>query len=312
MTAKVEVSVIIIMPKRHDDVFELYKNYKSALKASDYTYEFIYVIDGRFETTFDQLMSLRGEGEPIKIIQLARTFGESTAFTAGFKNSVADTILVLPAHYQVEPTEIPKMLDAIGDCDMVVGYRSPRIDARYNRIRSWVWRHTVNLIGGGQIHDLACRMRVFRRQIGEEVRVYGDHYRFLPLLAAFRGFRIKELQVTQSAAARYRRVYAPSTYTSRLLDVLTMFFLSRFTKKPLRFFGSVGLATSFLGVIPLCYVIVERLVLDIPLAERPAMLLSSLLIVLGVQTTVLGLIGELIIFTHANQLEEHAIERIIN
>jgi glycosyltransferase involved in cell wall biosynthesis len=312
MKTKIEISVIIVMAERHDDIFELYKDYKAGLDASGYTYEFIYVIDGRLDAAFGKLKSLRDEGEPMKIIKLARTFGESTAFIVGFRNSIGDTILVLPAYYQVEPSEIRRMLIASRDSDVVIGYRSPRIDSRFNRIQSLVWRHTVHMIGGVQIHDLACRMRAFRRQVGEEVPIYGDHYRFLPLLAAYRGFRVKELQVTQSAVDRFRRVYRPSVYPSRLLDILMMFFLTRFTKKPLRFFGSVGLATVALGGIYLCYVIVQRVFWDIPLAERPAMLLSSLLIVLGVQVTVLGLIGELIIFTHASQFEEHAIEKIIN
>jgi hypothetical protein len=155
-------------------------------------------------------------------------------------------------------------------------------------------------------------MRAFRRQVGEEVPVYGDHYRFLPLLAAYRGFRVQELHVTQSAIDRFRRVYRLSVYPSRLLDILTIFFLTRFTNKPLRFFGTIGLVAFALGAIPLCYVIFERLFWDIPLAERPAMPLSCLLVVLGVQIIVLGLIGELIIFTHANQVGEHAIEKIIN
>jgi glycosyltransferase involved in cell wall biosynthesis len=312
MTANVEVSAIVVVSSRHDDLLQLHKDYRAALNVAGLNYEFIYVLDGRHEAACDRLRSLCDAGEPIKIIQLARSFGESTAFTVGFKASTGDTILVLPAHYQVEPAEIPRVLEALKDSDVVVGYRNRRIDSRLDRIRASVWRYTVNLIDGDRIHDLGCRMRAFRRRVAEEIPIYGDQYRFFPLLAAFRGFRVKELQVVQSAVDRFRRTYRPSVYPSRLLDILTMFFLIRFTKKPLRFFGSVGLAVFALGAIPLCYLIVERWFLGVPLAERPALLLSSLLVVLGVQIVAVGLIGELIIFTHAHQLGEHAVEEIIN
>jgi hypothetical protein len=118
--------------------------------------------------------------------------------------------------------------------------------------------------------------------------------------------------VAQSEKDIHRRIYAPGLYVRRLLDLLTIFFLIKFTKKPLRFFGLVGTTLSGLGVISSLYLVGERLFLDISLADRPALILSSLLIVLGVQVIAIGLIGEIIIFTHAKDLKEYKIDRIIN
>jgi hypothetical protein len=131
-------------------------------------------------------------------------------------------------------------------------------------------------------------------------------------MAHRQGFRVIELDVTQSESDKYRRIYAPGVYVRRLLDLLTIFFLVKFTKKPLRFFGLVGTTLFGLGVVSSLYLIIERLFFAVNLADRPALFLSSLLIVLGVQIIAIGLIGEIIIFTHAKDLKEYKIDKIIN
>ena len=155
-------------------------------------------------------------------------------------------------------------------------------------------------------------MRAFKREIAQEVTIYGDQHRFLPVLASRRGFKVRELKVGQSPKDQFRGVYRPREYVHRLLDIFTVFFLVRFTKKPLRFFGMIGSVTLAIGVVFVLYLVIERLFMDVPLAERPALLLSSLLVVLGVQILALGLIGELIIFTHARELKEYTVDEIIN
>ncbi len=145
-----------------------------------------------------------------------------------------------------------------------------------------------------------------------EVSVYGDQHRFLPVLARRQGFRVKELDVAQSPKDQFRGAYRSREYLHRILDIFTVFFLVRFTKKPLRFFGMIGTITFTVGGLITLYLVIERLFLGKALAERPALLLSSLLVVLGVQIFALGLIGELIIFTHAKQMKEYTIDEIIN
>ncbi|MFQ5761143.1 MAG: glycosyltransferase, partial [Acidiferrobacterales bacterium] len=251
-------------------------------------------------------------GQPVKIIKLARWFGEATALTAGFDNSSGNIILTLPAYYQVEPSEIPKVLKELAQSDMVIGRREPRIDPWWNRLQSRVFHGILNFITGSSFKDLGSAVRAFRREITDEIPVYGDQHRFLSLLASRRGFRVKELGVRQSPKDKFLRVYRPSVYSRRLLDILTVFFLVKFTKKPLRFFGLIGAATFAAGALVLAYIVIERTFFGVALADRPILLLSSLLVVLGVQIFALGLIGELIIFTHAKDIKEYTIEQIIN
>jgi hypothetical protein len=144
------------------------------------------------------------------------------------------------------------------------------------------------------------------------VPIYGDQHRFLPLLATRRGFRVREIRVRQSEKDRFDHGYGAKAYLQRFLDIFTVVFLVRFTKKPLRFFGMIGSVTFLLGAVFLTYVVIERLFFGEPLSDRPALLLSSLLVVLGLQIFALGLLGELIIFTHAGELKEYTIEKIVN
>lgn len=312
MSKNVDISVIIPVSERYDSVRELYNDYKGAMDASGKSYEFIYVLDGDFPDVFSELISLRDEGEGIKVVKLSKWFGEATALTAGFEYSSADIILTLPAYYQMEPSEIPKILSDVQNYDMVIARRWPRVDSKLTQMQSRVFHGLLNFITETTFHDLGCSVRAFKRQVIDEIAVYGDQHRFLPVLAARQGFRIKESDVKQSTKDPHRRLYRTGVYSRRILDILTVFFLVKFTKKPLRFFGLVGSGLFALGGIFTLYLVYQRLFMDIALADRPALLLSSLLVVLGVQLFAMGLIGELIIFTHAKDIKEYTVEEIVN
>jgi glycosyltransferase involved in cell wall biosynthesis len=313
MSAKPDISVVIPVGRRYEkDVQSLYTEYKRGLLATEKTYEIVYVIDGPRPDVVKDLRSLLHGGEMIKIVQLAKTFGEATALTAGFKHSTGGLILTLPAYYQVQATEIPEIVRQLEGNDMVVGRRWPRTETLFGRFRRRIFHGTLNSITGSQFRDLGCGVRAFKRNIVKEVPIYGDQHRFFPVLAERRGFRVKELDLAQSNRDHFPGVYQPGLYLKGLLDIFTVFFLVKFTKKPLRFFGMIGTSTLAVGGLFLLYIVVERLIFGVPLSSRPAMLLSSLLVVLGVQITALGLIGELIIFTHAKQLKEYAVEEVLN
>lgn len=195
---------------------------------------------------------------------------------------------------------------------MVLASRSPRIDSGFNRLQSKLFNSILRSFTDLEISDAGCSARIFKKRVVEEVQIYGDLYRFFPIMAHRQGFRVVEMNTPQSQRDAFQRVYSPGVYMRRLLDLFTIFFLVKFTKKPLRFFGLVGTGLLGLGLLTTAYIVIERLFLDVPLADRPALFLSSLLIVLGVQVIAIGLIGEIIIFTHAKDIKEYKIDRIIN
>jgi hypothetical protein len=161
-------------------------------------------------------------------------------------------------------------------------------------------------------HDLGCNVRALKRAACMELQLYGDLHRFIPVLADRQGFRVREVKVRQSPKDRNSHVYRPREYTRRALDILTLLFIVRFTKRPLRFFGSIGVSMFALGALAILVMVVERLFLGQDLGSRPALLLASLLAVLGLQLLAIGLLGELVIFTHARQVKDYQVAEIVH
>jgi glycosyltransferase involved in cell wall biosynthesis len=308
----VDLSVIIPVGARHVDAAALYADYLRGLAATGRNFEIIFVLDGPRVSFARGLEALRAAGEQFLAIGLTRPFGEATAIMAGFARSTGRIILTLPAYHQVEASAIARLVAAIDECDVAIGWRWPRAGGSLERLRRVVYHGLLAWVTRLQFNDIACGARALRRQVLEEIELYGDQHRFIPYLADRHGFRVIEVDVAQSAKDRFTGSYAPFEYLRSLLDIFTVFFLVRFTKKPLRFFGMIGVSTFCLGALWLLVLVFQRQFLDQPLADRPALVLASLLLVLGMQIFALGLLGELIIFTHARQLKDYHVAEIIH
>jgi glycosyltransferase involved in cell wall biosynthesis len=308
---KAKLSVIIPITERYDPITKLFHEYKRGVESAGLEYEIIYVIDSGNPEALGELAQIQ-KTEEFTVITLAKWFGESTSLNAAFGEATGDVFLTLPAYKQVEASEIHGLIKAIDDCDMVIARRWPRKDSILNKLQSSVFNFMLRSFTDFRVHDAGCSVRVFRRQVIEEVPLYGDLHRFFPIMAHRHGFKIVEVDVEQSKSDAFQRIYAPGIYLRRLLDLLTVFFLIKFTKKPLRFFGLVGSSIFGLGLLATMWLVSERLFFNVALADRPALILSSLLIVLGIQIIAIGLIGEIIIFTHAKDLKEYKIDKIIN
>jgi glycosyltransferase involved in cell wall biosynthesis len=308
----VDISVIIPVGRRHAaDILALYADYQAGLEALGSTYEVIVVLDGPRPELAADVQRLLSSAEPISVICLTRRFGEATALVAGFKRANGRIILTLPAYHQIRGSEIGKLVRALGVTDLAIGRRWPRVGGRFETMRRDAFHRVLASITGQRFHDLGCGARAMKRRVLEEINLYGDQHRFLPVLAGRIGFKVLEVELHQSALDRFDGGYPAREYIRRALDVCTVFFLVRFTKKPLRFFGMVGFTTFLAGAMLLAWLAIDRLVFRHPLADRPALLLSSLLVVLGMQLFALGLLGELIIFTHARDIKDYQIEEVV-
>jgi glycosyltransferase involved in cell wall biosynthesis len=312
MESGIDISVIVPVVERYDDVAELYGFYKKGLEDSGKSHEFIYILDGDFGEVLTVLKRLIAEGEKIKVIKLARWFGEATALTVGIQHSRGSNILTLPAYQQVDASEIPRLIESLQECDMVIARRWPRKDSFLNRIQSGAFHMLLNPVSEFKFHDIGCGVRVFRKRVAQEVNIYGDQHRFLPVLAEKYGFRVLEVKAQQSQRDTRKRVYSPGTYVRRMLDIFSIFFLVKFTKKPLRFFGILGSSLFAVGFLILLYLLFIKVFQGAGLAGRPIVLVGTLLVVLGVQVFAIGLLAEIIIFTHAKDIKEYSIEQIIN
>jgi glycosyltransferase involved in cell wall biosynthesis len=306
------VSAIIPVGERRSPVGDLYAEYKLGLETLGVPFEMIFVLDGPQPSFESALTTLMARGEPVTIVSLTRYFGEATALMIGFEHASGSSILTLPAHLQVEGREIGKLVAALGESDIAVGYREPRATNWFQTLRRRAYHGLLKLVTRMSFHDLGCCARAMSRKVLEEIHLYGDQQRFLPILAERQGFRVCEIAMRQSCGDRRDGMYRPRNYTRGFLDIFTIFFLVRFTKKPLRFFGMIGVAVFSVGMLQLLYLLFDRIYFRSPLADRPALLLASLLIVLGVQIFALGLLGELIIFTHAGSSKDYKVDRVIH
>ncbi len=306
-----QLSVIIPVGDRHADAAALFADYEAELIRTGLSYEVIFVLDGPQADFAAGLQTIVGRADNIRVVTLTRSFGEATALMAGFEHAAGALILTLPAYHQIEGSGIGPLLAGLDSVDVVVARRWPRAGGLFEVIRRNAFHGLIAWITGLRFRDLGCGARALRRRVLEEISLYGDQHRFLALLADRQGFRVREIDVAQSPRDRFTGRYRPREYAHRVLDIFTVFFLVRFTKKPLRFFGMLGVITFAIGAVLLVYLVVDRLVFGQGLAGRPALLLSSLLVVLGLQLFALGLLGELIIFTHAKNIKDYQVEEVV-
>lgn len=316
MTKKtLDVSLVVMANGERVDVqlfLEMMAAYRTALDATQRTYEVIVVDDGVAGAFAEAAITLRKEWPAIRVIQFRRTFGESISLDMAVEKAHGRYIISSTWYLQVQPDGIGQSIAALDEgFHFVAAVRSPRCDGVLARFQSWLFNAYTRRLTSVPLHDLNCSFRAFRREVVEELRFHGDLFRFLGVLAVQRGFRVKELPLKHLREVGRSAIIHPGSYARRFLDILSLFFLIKFTNKPLRFFGLVGFAFFALGLGISLYMVYLKLVHNLGLAERPMLILGIFLIVLGVIVGSIGLIGEIIIFTQSRNLRDYHIDRIV-
>jgi glycosyltransferase involved in cell wall biosynthesis len=308
-----EVSVVVPVVERHGDLEQLHREFAAELERLGRTAEFIYVVDDQLRDVVPALQAIQERsGREVSIVLLGGPFGEAAALTTGFGKARGERIVTLASYFQVEPAGLGPALEALdGGADLVVGRRHPRIDAPFNRLQSRLFNGIVQHLTGTGFHDVSCGFRAMKKRVARELNVYGGLHRFIPLLALQRGFTVREVAVPQRREDCPTRYYGTPTYLGRLLDILNIFFLTKFTRTPLRFFGLLGAGLFTAGVLIDLVAVLEKVFLSTGISDRAVLLLGVLLMVLGVQTLSLGLIGEIIIFTHARNVRDYKVAEVI-
>lgn len=308
MTMRIElISAVVPVDHDHDDIAATYRSYRKVLGALNKPVEFIYVLDGPIPKAREALRSLRDAGEPIEILSFATPFGMAAALTVGFRHAAGDVVFTLTPYAEVAAEGLPAMLQALETTDMVVARRvlGGREQAKPRKFESM-----VNALFGTSLQDIRCGVRVMRAEVAKELVIYGNQHRFLPLLAQAQGFAVKEVDLPSLYPPQHGSRLIPLD-VSLLLDVITIYFLLRFVRKPFRFFGGFGFAILAVGGLFTLWLVISRLFLGVPLVDRPALVLSTLMIVLGIQIISVGLIGEIVAFTYAKEVKDYRVDRIV-
>ena len=305
------VSVVVPVSGYRDDLGDIYRSFAAELDSMGREYEFLFVLDGESQEAVRELKLPDGERTRVRVFSFGTTFGTAAALRAGFELSRGDVIVTLQCRYHVVPDGIRDALEELErGADMVVGYRWPRLDGWINRIQTRMFQRAVRVVAGFRFRDIGCGLRAMRREVALSIPLYSGLHRFIPALAIIEGYRIKEIPVAQHPAEARTRVYSPGSYFRQALDLIALFFITRFTDKPLRFFGLIGVVLSGAGTAIGIVLAIQRLGGQ-GIANRPMLLLAVLLVALGVQTIGLGLVGEMIVFLGRPSQRGYRVRKIV-
>jgi glycosyltransferase involved in cell wall biosynthesis len=264
------------------------------------TYEVIFVDDGSTDESVkavERLVPLHAE---VTLLELQGNFGKSAALAAGFERARGRTIFTLDADLQDDPKEIPRFVQKLGEgYDLVSGYKLKRHDPISKVLPSRVFNWLVRRTTGIRLHDVNCGFKAYRDVVLENVRLYGEMHRFVPVLAHWKRFRIGEIAVEHHARAFGKSKFGGGRFFRGLMDLMTVVFLLRYERRPAHFFGGIGTATLLLGVVFGLYLTILK-ILGHQIGQRPLLILSVLLIVVGVQILATGLIAELLVHMNRN------------
>lgn len=306
------VSVVIPITSGDVSLGELVAGYSAPLAAAGYPHEVVAVLDG-VTGRYDEIARALMKEYPLKTVALhGGGLGESVALHAGVENSRGELIVNVPQYLQAEPGDILKVVRALeSGNDVVATWRYPRVDPWLNRLQSRFFNWVMGLLMGAKYHDLNSGIRGLRRRVMDEVSVYGEMYRFLPVFAQRQGFKVVEVKVRHREERGRHGFYGIGVYIRRLLDVTAVSFLTRFTQKPLRFFGMLGLFAIVVGLALCVEPVWSKLVAELSMSERPQFFVGTVLAAFGVQLIGFGLVGEIIIFTQARNIRDYQVDELL-
>jgi glycosyltransferase involved in cell wall biosynthesis len=301
------LSVIVPVLNEQDNLIPLHNELLHVLINMEVSYEIIFVDDGSTDNSFLELSKIHENNKATKIIQFRRNFGQSAAFAAGFDTAKGELILTIDADGQNDPNDIPKMLYTMreGNYDFVIGWRVNRKESFIRRLLSKTANLIINRSSQLEIHDRGCSLKLFKREIVKNIRLYGQLHRFLPELASSIGVKIVEIPVNDRIRKTGKSKYGSITRTPRvILDLITVAYLLTFFSSPMRLFGSMALVLSLSGLViggSLALTKIYHGIIDgwvgfhaYEIGNRPLLLLAILLIVIGVQLLMMGFLGEMI------------------
>jgi glycosyltransferase involved in cell wall biosynthesis len=306
---ELDVTVLVPVVDEAGTVGELASRVAAALDGCGRSFEIVFVDDGSRDGTPDRVREAREADPRVKLVRLRRNFGKAAALSAGFDQARGCIILTMDGDLQDDPEEIPRFLDAIEtrDLDLVSGWKKERQDPVSKRLPSLVFNWVTRRVAGVDLHDFNCGFKAYRREVLEQISVYGELHRYIPVLASRRGFSVGEIPVNHHPRRYGASKYGWDRLYKGLLDLITVLFITRYTRRPLHLFGAFGLL--FLGAgfgINLYLAILWMR--GATLSNRPLLLLGVLLMLLGIQVLTTGLLGEMITFKYFQRPDSYSIK----
>jgi dolichol-phosphate mannosyltransferase len=296
--------ISVVVPVRDEEltVEPLYDELTKALAARGEAWEVVFVDDGSRDGTPSALARLHAGAPNVRVVRLRRNAGKAAALDAGFREVEGEIVVTIDGDLQDDPAEIPRLLAKLDEgYDLVTGWKTRRNDPRARRVLSRIFNAVTGRLSGVRLHDMNCGLKAFRVDVAQELDLYGELHRFIPVLAHDLGFRVTELAVNHRPRQHGRSRYGMERYARGFLDLLTVTFMSRYRHRPLHLFGGLGLLLGIAGTVILVYLTIEKLTGE-AIGKRPLLLLGVLLVVVGIQFLSLGLLSELVTSQHRERL----------
>lgn len=309
-TDVVGLSIIVTLNNQAQGVRQIYEQIVNVFNTNGQGFEILFVDDGSTDDSLSQLQGVKAQDARVRIVQLRTQFGEAAAFNAGLQIARGDVIVYFTGRVNINPMDLPKLLKKLeAGHDLVVGWRYPRRDSRLNQVVSNFFNKVSAHFSKVKLHDMNSGVLVARREVFKDISFYGNLINFIPIMAKKQGFRIAEVQVEQ-LPGKFEHSRYIKNYIRRFLDIITVIFLTNYSKKPLHFLGFLGAVFTAIGLLISIYLFLYRILGFGGIAGRPMLLLGVLLLVIGIQMISIGLLGEMIIFTHARKIKEYNIKEI--
>lgn len=293
------VSIVIPVFEEEESLPYLYASIKKAMDPTGRDYEIVFVDDGSRDATLKVLSELNAKDPKVVIVSFRRNFGQTAAMAAGIDYANGDIIVTMDADLQNDPADIPHMLEKAKEFDVVSGWRKKRKDPFLSRkLPSLIANGLISKVTGVKLHDYGCTLKAYRREVIKSVRLYGEMHRFIPAIANWYGASITEVVTTHHERKYGKSKYGISRTIRVILDLITVKFLQSFATRPIHAFGPIGLALGFVGFLFALYLSFDKVILGHSIGGRPLLLLAVLLIILGVQILVMGLLAEVLARTY--------------
>lgn len=312
------LSIVIPLLNEAENLVPLHRKLTETLTSLNLPYELVFVNDGSSDGSAEVLERLFSQDTAVQVINFQRNFGKTAALTAGFRHSLGQVIITLDADLQDDPAEIPAMLAKLDEgYDLVTAWRLQRQDAIDKTWPSRIFNWGVSTFSGIQLHDFNCGFKVYRRQVTEQVPLYSDFHRFIPVLASGRGFRVAELAVKHHPRHAGESKYGPGRSFRGLIDFVTVLFLTTYLRHPLRLFGGAGLLMFGAGGLIELYLSILWILRALGLADvppigtRPLFNVGILAMILGIQLVSTGLLGEMLRYFTFRPEQEYTVRSVL-
>ena len=307
-----EISVLIPVLDEAETVLRLTRQVAEVLDRLGRRFEIIFVDDGSTDATADRVKEAHAADPRVKLVRLRRNFGKAAALCAGFDMATGSCLITMDGDLQDDPEEIPRFLEKLeGEgLDLVSGWKRRRQDPASKRFASRFFNWVTRRLADVDLHDFNCGFKAYRREVLEQIALYGELHRYIPVLASRKGFSVGEIAVVHHARRHGTSKYGWDRFYKGLLDLITVLFITKYTRRPLHLFGVIGL-TSLLAGFAINLYLAIRWWLGESLSYRPLLLFGVLLMLLGFQVLTTGLIGEMITFKNFRRSDSYSVKELV-